>query len=168
MASINCISSYLSGQFAGSSSVFFFFFFFCKAKLQSRQKGRAATQMDRSSTSTEIVFHGLPSKSKHPSIRKQIASLSSSQLIVLLLLRNSHLQRDIQQTFFHQYFCENSCSTLKNRSENFKKVHKITPPVAKSYLSKVAGFYRSNHLRCSVKKVFLERCSQISQENTCV
>ena len=51
--------------------------------------------MDRSSTSSEISFHGLPSKSKRPSIRKQIASSLSSQLIVLLFLRNSHLQRDI-------------------------------------------------------------------------
>ena len=28
-------------------------------------------QMDRSSASSEILFHGLPSKSKRPSIRKQ-------------------------------------------------------------------------------------------------
>ena len=37
----------------------------------SKQKGRAATQMSRSNTSSEISFHGLPSKSKRPSIRKQ-------------------------------------------------------------------------------------------------
>ena len=40
--------------------------------------------------------------------------------------------------------------------------------VVKSYFSKVAGFYRSSHWRCSVKKVFLERCLQNSHENTCV
>ena len=45
--------------------------FFCKSKLQSTQKGRAATQMYRTSASSEISFHGLPSKSKPPSIRKQ-------------------------------------------------------------------------------------------------
>ena len=40
--------------------------------------------------------------------------------------------------------------------------------VPKSYVSKVAGFYRSNHRIRSVKKVFLERCSQNSQEKACV
>ena len=87
-------------------------------------------QMDRSNTLSEISFHGLPSKSKSPIIRKQIASSLSSQLKVLLFLRNSHLQRDIQQTFFRQYFCElleNSCSASKKRSENFQKVHKKHP-----------------------------------------
>ena len=73
--------------------------------------------MNRFSTSSEISFHGLPNKSKRrPIIRKQIASSLSSQLIVLLFLRNSHLQRDIYQTFFRQYFCElleNSCSPSK-------------------------------------------------------
>ena len=42
---------------------------------------------------SEISFHGVHSKSKHLSIRKQIASSLSSQLI--LFLQNSHLQRDI-------------------------------------------------------------------------
>ena len=37
----------------------------------------------------------------------------------------------------------------------------------KSFFGKVVGFYRSSHRRCSLKKVFLERCSQNSQENTC-
>ena len=85
--------------------------------------------IDSSSTSSEISFHGLPSKSKRPSIRKQIASSLSSQLIVLFL-RNSHLQRDIQQTCFCQYFCElleNSCSASRKRSENFQKVYKKHP-----------------------------------------
>ena len=38
--------------------------------------------------------------SKEYSIRKEIAWLLSSQLIVILFLRNSQLQRDIYQTFF--------------------------------------------------------------------
>ena len=42
-----------------------------------------------------LVLHGLPIKSKHPSLRKQIALSLSSQLIVLLFLWNSHLQGDI-------------------------------------------------------------------------
>ena len=84
-------------------------------------------QMDLSDTSGEILFHGLPSKSKCPSIRKQIASSLSSQLIVFFL-QNSHLQRDTQQTFFCQYFCElleNSCIASKKRFlEIFRKLAK--------------------------------------------
>ena len=82
-------------------------------------------QIDSCSTSSEISFHGLPSKNKRPSIRKQIASPLSSQLIVPLFLQNSHLQRGIQRCFC-QYFCElleNSCSPSKKRSENFQKFH---------------------------------------------
>ena len=87
-------------------------------------------QIDSSSTLSEISFHGLPSKSKRPSIRKQIASSLSSQLIVSLFLRNSHLQRDIQQTCLCQYFCElleNFSSASKKHFENFQKVHKKNP-----------------------------------------
>ena len=40
--------------------------------------------------------------------------------------------------------------------------------MVKSYFINVAGFYRSRQRRCSVKKVSFERCSQNSQENTCV
>ena len=86
-------------------------------------------QINSSNISSEILFHELPSKSKRPSIRKQIASSLSSQLIVLFL-RNSHLQRDIQQTCFCQYFCElleNSWSASKKHYENFQKVHKKHP-----------------------------------------
>ena len=58
-------------------------------------------QMNRSSTSSEISFHGLPSKSKSPSIRKQIASSLSSQLIVLVFTKQPSAER-----FFRQYFFE--------------------------------------------------------------
>ena len=115
-------------------------------------------QIDSSSTSSEISFHGLPSKSKRPSIKKQIASSLSLQLIVSLFLRNSHLQRDIQQTCFCQYFCElleSSCSASKKVFRKFLESLQKTP-LAKSCFSKVAaGFYRSSHLRCPEKK-----CSQ--------
>ena len=40
--------------------------------------------------------------------------------------------------------------------------------MVKSYVSKVAGFYRSNHWIHSVKNVFLETCLQNSQEKACV
>ena len=116
-------------------------------------------QMDHSNTLSEISFHGLPSKSIRPTIRKQIASLLSSQLKVLLFLRNSHLQRDIQQTFFRQYFCElleNSCSASRKRSlEIFRKFTKNTG--GKSYIGKVADFYRSSWRRSSVKQGVLRK-----------
>ena len=127
--------------------------FYCISKLQLRQKDQVEMQIDSSSTSNEISFHGLPSKSKCLSIRKQIALPLSLQLIVSLFLQYSHLQRDIQQTCFCQYFCkflENSCSTSKNSFENFQKVHKKHPWQS---LSKV--FYRSSHQSCLKKK-----CSQ--------
>ena len=122
--------------------------------------------MDRSTTSSEIWFHGLPSKSKRPSIRKQITFSLSSQLIVLFL-RNSHLQRDIWQIFFRKYFCkllENSCSASKKLYlEIFSRKSSEKDARGESYFSKVAGFYRSSQRRC-----FIERCSQNSQENTCI
>ena len=90
-----CKSSYLSGQYAGSSSVFL------QIKTLIYIKSRVAMQMNRSSTSSGISFHGLPSKSKSPSIRKQIASSLSSQLIVLVFTKQPSAER-----FFRQYFFE--------------------------------------------------------------
>ena len=125
---------------------------------------KSATQMDRSNASSKISFHGLPSKSKRR-FRKH-------SVVV-----NSNLQIDVWQIFFHQYFCElleNSSSASKyvskisfrkyiSKSWMFKKIHPWW-----SLVSKVAGFYRSNHRMRFVKNVFLERCSQISQEKACV
>ena len=56
-------------------------------------------QINSSNISSEILFHELPSKSKRPSIRKQIASSLSLQLI-LLFLRNSHLQEIFRKHVF--------------------------------------------------------------------
>ena len=109
MVLIICKSLFLSGQYADSSSVFLLI----KTLVEI---GCAATQMDHSNTSSKILFHGLPNKSKCPSIRKQIALSVSSQLIGLLFLQNIYLQRDIQQAFFCQCFCkllENSYSASK-------------------------------------------------------
>ena len=86
-------------------------------------------QIDSSSTSSEISFHGLPSKSKRPSIRKH-------NVIVIItfdsmFLRNSHLQRGILQIFFRQYFrefLENHSSASKyvpKRFRNFIKIHPL-------------------------------------------
>ena len=127
-------------------------------------------QIDSSSTSSEISFHGLPSKSKRPSIRKQIASSLSSQLIVSLFLRNSHLQRDNQQTWeLLPVFCElleNSCSTSKKRSENFQNVHK--KDLWRSLILVKFRLLQKQPPKVSQIKVFSERCLQNSQENTCV
>ena len=122
--------------------------------------------MDCSNSSSEILFHGLPSKSKRPCIRKQIASFLSSQLIVLFL-QNSHLERYLANIFSPVllWTFRNSCSASKKPLEIFRKFTKGTH--GESYFSKVAGFHKSSQQRCFVKKVFLERCLQNSQEKTC-
>ena len=166
MVSIICKISFVSGQYAGSSSIFLQ----TKTSIQKerqRQKDRVVMQIDSSSTSSETSFHGLPSKGKRLSIRKRITSPLSSQLIVSLFLRNSHLQRDIQQTCFCQYFCElleNSCSASKKRSENFQKVHKKHP--WRSLILVKQQAFTEAATEGLPKKVFLERCLQNSQENT--
>ena len=150
MVSVLCKSSFLQGQYADPTSVFL------EIKTLVVKKTRAATQMDHSS---ENSFHGLPSKTKRLSIRKHITSSLSSQLLVSFFLRNSHLHKDIQQTFFDQYFCElleNSWSASKKCSKNVQKVHKKTTMV-KSQFSKVAGFNRSSHQKCSAKKGSLRK-----------
>ena len=66
---------------------------------------------------------------------------------------------DIFRDIFCQYFCElleNSCGRSKKRFENFQKIHKKTP-VGNSYFTKVAGFYRCSHWRCSVKESVLRK-----------
>ena len=55
--------------------------------------------MDRSSASSEILFHGLPSKSKHPSIRKQITLSLSSQLAVLVFTKQPSTERYLAYVF---------------------------------------------------------------------
>ena len=55
--------------------------------------------MDRSSTSSEISFYGLPSQSKHPSIRKHIALSLSSQLIVLVFTKQPSAERYLANIF---------------------------------------------------------------------
>ena len=78
MVSIICKSSFLSGQYADLSSVFFANQDFSLVEI----KGRAATQMHRSNTSSEISFHGLPNKSKLPSIKKQIVVIITVNIII--------------------------------------------------------------------------------------
>ena len=109
-------------------------------------------QMNHSSTSSENLFHGLPSKAKDPGIRKQIAWLLSSQSIVLLFLQYSHPQTYLEKLFspvvlwIFRKFLQWIKKTFWKCLEGSQKI-----PMAKSYFSKVAGFYRSSHLRCFVK-----------------
>ena len=56
-------------------------------------------QMGCSSTSSEISFDELPSKSKRPSIRKQIASSLSPQLIVLFFTKQPSAERYFANIF---------------------------------------------------------------------
>ena len=115
-------------------------------------------QMNHSSTSTENLFHGLPGKAKDPSIRKQIAWLLLSQSIVLLFLQYSHLQTYLENLFsplvlwIFRKFLQRIKKTFWKCLEISQKI-----PMAKSYFSKVAGFYRSSHLRCSVKNAVLKK-----------
>ena len=62
--------------------------------------------MDHSSASSEILLHGLPSKSKRPSIRKQMALSLSSQLIVLVFTEQPSAERYLANVFFASVFCE--------------------------------------------------------------
>ena len=93
----------------------------------------------------------------------------SSQLIVLLFLRNSHLQRDILANIFSPVFSwtlRKFLQRIKKMFQKFLESSQKKKTVAKLCFNKVAGFYRSCHRRCFVKEVFLE-ISQNSQENTC-
>ena len=76
----------------------FIFNFFIKAKLQSTQKGQAPTQIDRSSASSETSFHGLPSKSKRPSIRKH------SVVVIITVNSISFYETAICREIFSKYF----------------------------------------------------------------
>ena len=84
--SIICKISFLSGQYAGSSSVYL------QIKALVEIERPRCLQIDSSSTSSEISFQELPNKSKRPSIRKQIASWLSSQLSAERYLANMFLQ----------------------------------------------------------------------------
>ena len=78
--------------------------------------------MNRSSTSSEISFHELPSKSKLPSTRKEVASSLSSKLIVLVFTKQLSAERYLAN-FFGQYFCdllEKSNSASKYVPKSFR------------------------------------------------
>ena len=85
--------------------------------------------MNCSSTSSEISFHKLSIKSKRPSIRKQVASSLSSQLIVSVFTKRTSAERYLAN-FFRQYFSkllENSGSASKYVPKSFRKFTKNHP-----------------------------------------
>ena len=114
-------------------------------------KGRAATQMHRSNTSSEISFHGLPSKSKRPSIRKH------SVVVIITVNSISFYETAIcREIFSKHFFASTSLKFLQRiRKTFFKKFleNSQKSTSGESYFTKVAGFYRSSQRRCSIKKV---------------
>ena len=91
MVSIFAKSSYLSGQYASSSSNF----------LQIKTLDQAAPQMDSSSASSEISFHGQPSKSKRHSIRKHsvVVIITVNTIIVLVFTKQPSAERYLANIF---------------------------------------------------------------------
>ena len=93
--------------------------------------------MDRSSTSSEISFHRLPSKSKRPSIRKQIVIFNSS-------FYETGICREIFSKHFLAIIFLNFQKIFAAHQKNFPKTfRKFTQktPMVKSYFSKAAGFH---------------------------
>ena len=79
--------------------------FLCKPKLQLRQKGGAATQIDSVIAPVlQVKFRFTSCLIKGNALISGRRSSLSSQLIVLLFLRNSHLQRDILANIFSPVF----------------------------------------------------------------
>ena len=120
------------------------------------------------SASSKISFHGLPSKSKRPSIRKH------SIVVIITVNSISFYETAIYREIFSKYFLasifEKFQKILAAHQNTLRKVLETSQKYTrgKVLFSKVAGFYRSNYPMRSVKKVFLERCSQNSQEKACV
>ena len=101
--------------------------------------------MSHSSTSSEVSFHELPSKGKRPSIRKQVASSLSSQLIVLVFTKQPYGERYLTN-FFCEYFCElleNCSSASKHVPKGFRKFikkHPCNQPTTSLMLVKLQTF----------------------------
>ena len=87
-------------------------------------------QMDCSSALSKILSHGLPSKSKRPSIRKHsVVVIVTVDLIVLVFMKQLSAERYLANIFC-QYFCElleNSRNVSKLVPKSFRKFTKIHP-----------------------------------------
>ena len=116
-----CKSSYLSHS-RGNTQVHLHNF--CKSNLQSTQKGRAATQMDRSSSSSKISFYGQLSKSRCPSIRKH------SVVVIITVNSISFYETAICREIFRKYLFAsifvNFQKSLTVHQNTFQKILKTS------------------------------------------
>ena len=123
MVPIICKS--LFAKAVGAIHRFIFSFFFQIKTLDEieRRSCYANGFSNCSNTSSKISFHGLPSKTKRPGIRKQIVVIITvDSLLVYWLFLQPSAERYFSKHFFRQYFhelLENSFSASKKRSEIF-------------------------------------------------
>ena len=125
----NCTTFWKQWQFLNGLDI-------CK-NFSRHSKGQADVQMDGPSASSETSYHGLPSKSKRPSIRKH-SVLVSSELIILVFMKQPSAERYLANIFLPVFLWtfRNSKQRIKIHSERFQKVDKNTP-VTKSFLVKL-------------------------------
>ena len=110
--------------------------------------------MNHCSTSSEISFHELSSKSKSPSIRKQVAPSLSSKLIVLVSMKQPSAERYLAN-FFRQYFCElfENCSSASNYVPKCFRAFTKSHPCPSLMLVKLQAF-TGEETGAFCKKVF--------------
>ena len=107
-------------------------------------------QIDSSSTSSEISFHGLPSKSKRPSIRKH------SVVVIITVNSISFYETAICREIFSKHFFASTFVTFEKilaahqKKRSLESSQKSTR--GESYFSKAAGFYRSSQRKFSEKR----------------
>ena len=119
MVSIICKSRLqkLQRQYAGSSSVFLQ----TETLVETERQCYYANGFSNcSSTPSEISFHGLPSKCNNALVSGN-RSLLSSQLIVLLFLRNSYMQKDSLPNIFSPVFSWTFRKFLQHINKKFWK-----------------------------------------------
>ena len=75
--------------------------------------------MDRSSASSETSFHGLPSKSKRPSIRKHSVVITTVNSISFY---ETAICREIFSKYFFASIFVNFSKTLAAHQDTFRKV----------------------------------------------
>ena len=127
--------------------------------------------MNRSSTSNEISFHGLPSKSK-PQYQE------TDRMVVIITVDSITKQPSAEifsKRFFRQQFFEflkNSCSaSTKKKKKTFLKFLESSQKNTRGeilFQSSCKLLQKQPPEVFCKKMVFLEKCSQNSQENTCV
>ena len=96
-------------------------------------------------------------------------------MVVIITVNNIIVftkQPSAERFLANLFFTSNFVSFQKILAAHQKNVPKTStqknPPVAKSYFSKVAGFYRSCHLRCSVKNGILRKMfAKFTEKHLC-